>query len=527
MNVEASWLETIRRSFDLVERSAGAASATIVTGEHDRDYWLERTRKTCRDVFRADGATEVAAIGEPRALGNFLGTVNAWRQMAPADSGSGPAVRVLSMVFGQGKRLSPFTQVLGNRKAAFPTPLRGRRTRRYLCAAELSNLYSGIWLEYLERHGFRGVLVKWGDEAILPSATFPERDLSRVDAVRFIWLTEPTPAFAREKDWVVVDRGSGLVRDFVVRQPIERLDPRIAAERAAGADFGVNLGSLAVSRVLMDELTAEFERDLADPTSQFDWDPYVWKALLAPGEQRFREALEADAALGSGSARKLLERSPDFFARLARVRDRVEAKNGRPLAIQSLDFGEALWIDMGLHASLARFFGDLVAESSRGDVIRALSGLADTPRDDRGNIVVDGRIAPGADVRDSVVLDATIGERSVVKGGVVIRGTHERLGMPAGGVSLFSQVGDASFADGSAIVLGAVADRLELVAGARNTTLSLPGGPVPLWYHEGTAERDSAFYERVLEGNSMSFEQAARTVAELVAAGKYRWELGD
>jgi hypothetical protein len=525
MSSETNWLRNIAASFDIVRQSRGPKSAAIVSGEADQLYWQRRAEQTREDVFRADGRTEITAIAERRALGNFLGTINAWPLVPAAHAPPGGLeVSLLSMVFGQGKRLSPFTQLLGNRKAALPTPLRGATSRAYLSAGEMSSLYANLWVEHLAQSGFSGLLVKWGDEAILPSRVWGESDLSQADIVRFVWVTEPTVALAVQKDWVLLDAETGQVRDFVARRPLEKLRSLLGADGTSQQAFGVNLGSLSVSRTLLGALAAEFGDLLDHPSSRIDWDPYVCKALLCGSRREWNDAIGADVASGGRAAQDLMERCPDFFDRTERARGRLEHTARRTLRIQAIDFGEALWIDMGLHESLRRFFDDLVADSERGSVIRALCALEDAARDDRGNILVRSRVPPGAELTSSIVLDSCIEDaRSVLRRAVVIGGQHGRLSMPHGGVSLFSSVPDMSFEDASAISLGSTGARVVLGPKARHTTLRLADRTLELRYVEDPSAAGDEFYTQAICGNPVSFAEAASLVGAAVAAGTYRW----
>ncbi len=73
------------------------------------------------------------------------------------------------MVFGKGKRFSPFTQAMGNRKAAFPTPLRAKHADTWLRTGDLATLYSNSWLDQLRKRRLpTESLIKWGDEARYP-----------------------------------------------------------------------------------------------------------------------------------------------------------------------------------------------------------------------------------------------------------------------------------------------------------------------------------------------------------------------
>ena len=166
------WRANIRANKELVQGSRGPTLVSVVSGDAtSQRFWQQRFARTRSDVFRRDGSTEVESICEETRKGNFLGTLRAWARTKAAvaeESQSLPPITLMSMVFGQGRRLSPFTQASGNRKPAFLLPLTGESTGSYLCAAEMSNLYANLWIDHLAGGGFGGVLVKWGDEAIVP-----------------------------------------------------------------------------------------------------------------------------------------------------------------------------------------------------------------------------------------------------------------------------------------------------------------------------------------------------------------------
>src|ERR1700722_17957314 len=165
------WTTKIAENLALVREQAGPEYVVMVTGnENDARYWRAHTTQGRGNLFRADERVHVTSVAEGSPRGNFLGTLKAWAdaRSAPDSPAAIPDLSFMSMVFGKGKRLSPFCQALGNRKAAFPTPMKAEKTPQYLCTGDLSCLYSNIWVQHLRRGGFRGVLVKWGDEAILP-----------------------------------------------------------------------------------------------------------------------------------------------------------------------------------------------------------------------------------------------------------------------------------------------------------------------------------------------------------------------
>ena len=200
------WSDNIQDNVALVQQDAGPALAIVVSGsEPDQAFWGDHLNQTARDVFRSDGSTVIASVFERSLKGNFLGTFNAWLEAQPTIAANGqmlPDVALMSMVFGKGKRLSPFTQALGNRKPAFPTPRRAREAGVYLRTVDLANLYANTWVRHLADSGFRGLIVKWGDEAVIPGKKWvaSDWDLRNVDAVRFLWQTKATQDLVREKE---------------------------------------------------------------------------------------------------------------------------------------------------------------------------------------------------------------------------------------------------------------------------------------------------------------------------------------
>lgn len=509
-------ISNIRANREIVARSDGPRSVIVVSGsEQDRFYWKRRFEATARDVFRDDGDVTVHSIAEGSRKGNFLGTLNGWR------AASKPSGAVLmAMVFGQGKRLSPFTQTLGNRKPALPTPFFGERSQAWLCTADISNLYSNLWLAHLNASGFSDpVVVKWGDEAIIPGTAWtsdPNR-FRDVDAIRFVWQTRPTEVLAREKDWILIDRTTGLMKQELTRQSLDRLQRRLGSEPDRYA-FGVNLGSLAISRPLLDSLCRAFEDDLGDATKWVDWDPWAWVALCCRTEEDWFEEIRNESELGRTTLDALVQRHPDFYLRMARARAETEQLRGRPLRIGVLDFGEPLWIDLGLHVTMRKIFSDLASDSERGMRLRTLFDLPGN-LDASGGIVLRSEIAPGADIRGSVILGSNIRDpASVLRGAVVVGTRAGRISMRAGGACLFSAAEIIEFHGPSAISLRASAPTLELDEGDRLTTIPIAGGLEPIRSNESVTDYEGLNYTNPILGNRLSFEQAGKLTAAVDGA---------
>jgi hypothetical protein len=519
--VSELWQENIRENQDLVRSNAGPRLVTVVSGSRlDQQYWQGRFSRSSADVFRADGSTFLVSVCEQTRKGNFLGMLNAWartKESLAEGGGSLPDVSLMCMVFGQGKRLSPFTQSLGNRKAALPVPLRGAISQDYLCTADLSGLYTNNWIQHLEASGFRGLVVKWGDEAVVPGVQWQAGSYQDLDAFRFVWKTSPTEILAREKDWVLSDAAGRMLYQYS-RQPLEVLEQRLGAWSGTGNSVGVNLGSVAVSYRFLDRALEVFREDIEDPAKWVDWDPYVWMALFCVTEDDWRAEAERERAAGRRGIHDLGERYPEFFAKIGRLRAAIAPGPELAPAVGVLDFGLPLWADFGLHSSLRRGLSQLIDRSEAGEVSRSLFMLPGA-FDARGNLILNSRLPEGADIRDSLILDSVIlDERSVVHGAVIVGGQIRRASLPHGGVALFTATDELDFAGPHAMSLRSVAPSVRLPEGGRHTTLFLSSGPVPMLTNEAVVDYEGGSYDQPILGNPLSFKQAATLVSTIDGA---------
>lgn len=504
------WQKNIHTNHTAVQASRGPALVTVVSGsEIDRAYWAERFTAVRRDIFRQDGETQIISVCEGTRKGNFLGTLNAWAE-TKRSARALPPLALMSMVFGKGKRFSPFTQAMGNRKPAFITPRRLSHANLYATTADVSNLYANLWLKHLEKGGFRGVVVKWGDEAIIPGVDWnaAPQDFSRVDAVRFVWKTEITENLAREKDWVAIDARTNLMTFQFSRQEEHLLRQRIASLPTDDIVVGVNLGSLAVSGDFLDIALDVFSADVLAKDKWNDWDPYTWIALSCRDQAQWQAEIDHELSLGKTGLRDLVARYPDFFDKLIQVRTRLEARTGRPLAVGILDFGEAFWVDLGLHITLRASMDSMTTDSERGQATRELFGIPHE-RDANGNIIVDSQLPPGMKVRDSIIVDTIITDpSSLIQRGVVIGGRHKKVMMPDGGSALFCTADTLTFTGANGVAFRAIAKSISLPEGGRFTTLFLPDGIESMVSSESVIDYNGRNYDEPILGNRISFEQA-------------------
>ena len=491
------WQTNIRKYQSIIEANQGPKVVNVVSGSQaDQLYWQDRLQKTRQDVFRTDGDTMIVSSLETSRKGNFLGSVNAWLALQKALQGkTRPPVMLMNMVFGQGKRLSPFTQALTNRKPAFPTPMCASNGEVYLCTVDAASMSATLWLHHLETNGFQGVVIKWGDEAVIPGKIWEAEATSYqdVDGIRFVWQTEPTEDLAREKEWVEFDARTFQMTYQFTRQGLEGLRKRLSG-RSRDHLIGVNLGSLGISYRLMEVAEEVFQGDVLEQGKWVDWDPYTWIAIACQTEADWRAEAAYEDLIGKSGIRDLERRIPDFYQKIMEMRNLFQRRYGRQPVIKVLDFGEPYWMDWGLHLSLRRSLEAMTTDSEQGITLRELFQLPHE-RDNKGNLIVRSEVAEGADIRDSLVVDTTITDRdTVMRGAVVVAGRHRSLVMPDGGSALFCAADKMVFNGPHSIAFKAVGDKIILDEGDRMTCLYTTAGNVAMRTNESLINYEGENY---------------------------------
>lgn len=520
------WTANIHRNLELARNNAGPTLVNVVSGnQNDAEFWSQQLDLTCRDVFRADGHTQVISTLESVRKGNFLGTFNAWKSVKEQLTLEEiPDIALMGMVFGQGRRFSPFTQAEGNRKSAFWTPMKARNSGVYMSTGDISNLSTNIWVQTLREGGFHGLIVKWGDELIIPGVEWQNRDYRDIDAFRCVGKIEITESLAREKDWVVVDTNTGLMQFQLMRQDINSLKRRLSELGSASYELRVNLGSLALTYEFLDAGLKVFGSDILDPQKWADWDPYAWIALCCKNKTQWDAEADYEQRIGKTGIRDLESRCPDFYSKILEWRTALESKTGRPLAIGTLEFGDSFWIDLGLHLSLRQSFELLNTDSERGRTTRSLFEIPEN-RDKNGNIILRSTVPDSADIRDSVIIDSIVHDKhSVIHEGQVIGGKYGKLLMPDGGTALFSVADHLEFTGHHGIAYKAMGQRIVLPEGGRYSTLLSSAGPIGMVSNESITDYSGDNYSNPILGNPISFEEAGKIMSkEKGAAINSRW----
>ncbi len=521
------WQKNIRTIQTIIQQNLGPKVVNVVSGSlGDQAYWQERLEKTRQDVFRADSQTMILSSLEKNRKGNFLGSVNAWMGIQKTLKGQTfPPVILMNMVFGLGKRLSPFTQALTNRKPAFPTPMCSSTGEVYLSTVDAASMSATLWLNHLEAHGFKGIVIKWGDEAVIPGKIWEAgtAGYQDVDGVRFVWQTEPTEDLAREKEWVEFDAHTSQMTYQYTRQGLESLRQRLA-RRKSDRLIGVNLGSLGISYRLMDVAQEVFGTEVLDENKWVDWDPYTWIALTCQEEIEWKTEAAREDQMGKSGIRDLEKRLPNFYRKIEQMRNTFQMRYGRHPMIKVLDFGQPYWMDWGLHLSLRRSLEAMTTDSLLGKTSRELFHLPHV-RDKNGNILLRSMIPSGADIRNSLFVDTDITDpKTVIHSGVVVAGRHRMLEMPNGGSALFCAADVMKFDGPHGIAFKVTGNHFQLDEGDRLTHLYLSDGTLEMRSNESLINYEGDNYSSSVMGNPISFEEATRRMSvENTRLAEKRW----
>lgn len=500
----------------------GAPSHTIgiVSGSDSaRRFWQEQLNQS-KDEFRAKSAY---AFHEDLPVNQAFGILLLWQRLKPRLA---PDQRALvAFVFGDGTRSTPFTESECGQKPAISTFVRSRsKYRPFRSTVELALRTFAPVEAYLTRSGFRGIVIKWGDEVQIPTRSLLGSDplFRDADIVRFVSVQAITEDTAKNKDWMAVDE-QNHIRGFIPRRPLEDMyqlaSEGLFTQRQNQLVGGINLGSIAISHALLDQLLYEFKDDVNDPTADRrnrpDLDPQLFTALVIATIEDPTRRFSAwnKACQESPMLKKLSTHMPQTLERLVRVLSRFSEQHKRPIKIVAMDFGDQYWGDVGQHQSMYSFFMNLANNGPNGKVARALANLPET-RDKNGNILA-GTTVLGSTVqaKNSIFIDAHI-ERGKIEDSVLI-------GTTAGAVNANSAFDvesttlalNLSERSGSYKVVSK--NIIDLPAGTRATTLFLPEKDSLFMIKEDMPLKGNhSVYQKAVLDNLISFNEAHQVVTQ-------------
>ena len=486
---------------------------TVCGSESARRFWQKRLDEV-QPAFRA---REAISFHEDLPVNQAFGVFLLWHRLRDhLKAGDGA---LIAFVFGEGTRATPFTETDNGQKPAMSSfvKLTGAPVQRQLSMVELALKYFAPVESYLRRSGFDGVVVKWGDEVQITNRDLSGTDplFDGADIVRFVSKRAMTEFDALNKDWLGVD-SRGQVTAFIPRRPLVEMralaDRGIIERRGDALIAGINLGSIAVSRALLNELLSEFEGEVLDPTadrsSRPDLDPQFFTALIiATIEEPEERRREWDRYRGELQTLRDLEKNfPNILDRIRRAVDRFSSKHERPPRIVAMDFGDQYWGDVGQHRQIFEFYLALNDRSAAGKIARALAGLPEI-RDSNGNILVDSNVGK-AHIVNSVLIDCEIEEGEIVSS--VLIGTCGQTLHSREAFDVESRVRDMTLEKRAGAYKVVSSTAVIASSGERMTTLFLPDRPAVLMrVHEDTDLRDKpATYNVPILGNPVSFREA-------------------
>lgn len=491
-------------------------------------YWDSVLQETARTLNVQDSLS----LHEDLPVNQAFGLLLTWQRLR--DQLKGDKGALMAFVFGDGTRSTPFTETDNAQKPAIATYSRDA-SGRHISIVELAMQYFLPVQQYLVRSGFRGFVVKWGDELQIPTLDLSGSDplFKDADIVRFVSMQEMTADEAKNKDWVGVD-AAGNVTAFIPRRELAQMESladrgliRRAGKKLIG---GVNLGSIAVSGELGDALLAEFAGEVNDPAANRkerpDLDPQFFTALTIAAEKDVAARQEAwQRALGESAAMAdMAKKMPDLLQRLVKVLADLETRRGRPVKIVAMDFQKQFWGDMGQHAKIHDFYMSLNDRGVRGDVARTLAGISHE-RDARGNIIVDSFVPSDARVYNSVLVGVKIAGKASISGSVLV-GTRAGDISIHGGFDVLSRAAALSVEERGGTYKVVSGQPVEVGFGERATTLFTEedGAPVLMKIKEWTdisADGKKA-YSLPLGDNPISFQQAHAAMGAMTVDGLKR-----
>lgn len=481
----------------------------IVTGDASSlDYWTH--------AFEADGEHKrngrATVVAEQGRKGNFLGALQAYERAASQEfSPLGvTAFDQLVMLVGSGTRLSPITQSLGNMKAALVLPSNDG-DRSTLTVGEAAIRSSAPWVQALRDSGFDGLVMRWGDEIIIPSSVLSAdpAKFEGADVVRFGYTARPNEVLATQKEWLLCDE-DGAVYAELPRQPLRRLLDRVSNFRSAKT-LHVNLGSFAASHDFMSSLVDAFRDLLSHDSIAANWDPYLWIALHSSNQDEWEEACRAGKSQVPREFAALVSAIPDFWQRSQRAKRRLRELTGREFTAKVMDFGDPYWFDAGNHLSLRSGISAIFEPTLDGDTVRELLGLPSGLATGE-NFICNSDLAEESNFRNSVVIGSVVGvDASFAERSVIINSRLGYLRADPGAIVIECKC-ESLLVDGPEGFAFRLEGRAHVAGNEVTARVSLPKAGVRLSYFDISKIVDDDSFENRRWANPISFREAAALV---------------
>lgn len=498
----------------LAARQGAGIIGTVSGSETAQTFWQEQLT-TMRRSF---GAKRVLSLYENLPVNQAFGLLLTWQRVKPyyrSDAGA-----LMAFVFGEGTRSTPFTETDGAQKPAILSFVReGDGDGRCLSMVELSLRHFSPVEAYLRRSGFRGMVVKWGDELLMPARDLSGSDslFADADVVRFVSMRAMDETTAENRDWVGVG-ADGHVTTFIPRRPLSKMQAlaeRGLIQRRNGVLYGgINLGSIAVSVQLLDALLDEFSLEINDPSADRrqrpDLDPQFFTALCIAciDDPTERQDIFANSIKETPAMAELKASQPQLLPRLRGVVEHFKAQHDKKPKLVAMDFGEAFWGDVGQHRELYAFYMSLNEEGLAGEVARALAGVPEERDADNNYISSDCELGQDVVVENSVLIDCKI-QAGEIRDCVLV-GTRAGQLLADQAFDVCSVVWSLTLEARSGSYRVYSTEPMAVQAGERLTTLFLGDSErVNMRVHEDMDLRDrETNYDVPVLGNGISFAEA-------------------
>jgi len=501
-------LNNIDAAKEMVKNNSNVKIAVVVTGsEVDQKNYQASMERVSKHIFNADGSTRVFSfqekIGSKEREGNFLGTLLAYSYLRTSARKQKiwyrDNVALMGMVFGRGERMSPVTQIEGDRKPAIKVTaanidIGGKKAS--MSAIEEALMYFTPVAKYLEDRGFRGVLDKWGDETEIASIDLtvkPDtgKELEDNDVIKFISVIKITDELAKQKDWVIFDDDGNMIAQLsrndkevlISQMKALGIEPREDGEFYAG----VSLGPSAISYKVLTIAGEVFAEEIIKKGVYIDFDPYFLMALAMRGDKEKWDALmESDPKLQEFAGTEGMV--PKFFDKVSEMRKIFTETYGRELNLKIMDLGKDIyWADIGQHKAMREKYLTLNDKGPDGIIARKIEGIQGE-RDSNGNIIVNSTVSSEVRVTDSVIINSTITGAGVIVGSAIKDCTLGNIDITEAFAVLSHRKGHTALRRNSGIYRSYAAEEEKLVVeeAMRHGTLFTRNGPASMTVSEDT-----------------------------------------
>jgi len=507
-------LQNIDHTRRMAKSNQSVNTVALVCGADDQAVLKTLFDRHSSDIFNVDGSTKILVfeerLGSKTRQGNFLGALLAYRRLKEQAAGIQNRVILMGMVFGRGERISPFSQIHGNRK----TLIRAASPQIELQVQPLTSIEEAMrhfapLAAALEQGGFRGILCKWGDETQIPSVPLEKLsfgNFSLSDVIKCVAQIPVTDESASQKDWVVFDGADAKMIAQLSRNSQGVLLKEMGSwtSKYPKAQAGVSLGPVAVSNRVLELALEIFHPEIERGGVVLDFDPFVIQALGFDADETLWNA-EVEKSPGLQAVVRLI---PDFFARIQELKKKFAARYGRPLIVEVLDLGADLyWADVGQHRAFAEKVFAVNEQSPRGEIARELEEIFGS-RDARGNLIIDSVIAPSVDVFNSVIIHSVISGSGIIAGSVIKNSLLHDVKINKGFVLHSARV-SVTMEENSGLYEALGTSAVTVKTNERLGTLLTEEGPKDLRVCETTDLRKRGEnYDRPIFDNALSFERA-------------------